>query len=107
MDVTQSIDITADQRKIILNLIAHHLPNVTVWVYGSRVKGTTRTQSDLDMVVLTTAHGQETHVSNLKEALEESNLPFRVDLFRWDEVPENFRDTIQKDHVVLVDAQRN
>ena len=76
-----------------------------VWVYGSRIKGTTRAQSDLDMVVFT-AHGQETPVSNLKEALEESNLPFRLDLFSWGEVPENFRDTIQKEHVVLVDAQR-
>lgn len=105
MGVTQSIDITTDQRKMILGLLAHHLPNVTVWTYGSRIKGKTRAQSYLDMVVFT-AHGQETHVANLKEALEESNLPFRVDLFRWDEVPENFRDTIQKEHIVLVDAQR-
>lgn len=104
MGVTKSIDITADQRKLILDLIENCLPNVTVWDYGSRIKGTTRAQSDLDMVAFTT-HGQETHVANLKEALEESNLPFRVDLFRWDEVPENFRDTIQKDHVVLVNAQ--
>ena len=101
MGVTQPIDITSDQRELILGLLEDYLPNVTVWIYGSRIKGTTRAQSDLDMVVFT-VHGQEAHVSNLKEAFEESNLPFRVDLFRWDEVPENFRATIQKEHVVLI-----
>lgn len=99
-----TIDVTADQRKLILDLLDKYLPNVMVWVYGSRVKGTTRAHSDLDMVVFT-SQGQKTGVADLKEAFEESNLPFRVDLFCWDEVPERFRETIQKEHVILVGAQ--
>lgn len=99
-----NIDVTADQRRLILDLLEKYLPNVMVWVYGSRVKGTTRKHSDLDMVVFT-SQGQKMHVADLKEALEESNLPFRVDLFCWDEVPERFREAIQKEHVVLVGAQ--
>ena len=95
-----AIDITAEQRKTVLALLARHLPNTTAWVYGSRVKWTARPQSDLDLVVFAKPE-QERRVSDLREAFEESNLPFRVDLFVWDTVPEQFRKTIESEHVVL------
>ena len=97
-----AIDITAEQRKTVLALLARHLPNTTAWVYGSRVKWTSRPESDLDLVVFAKPE-QERRVSDLREAFEESNLPFRVDLFVGDEVPEQFRKTIEAERVVLVE----
>ncbi|MDV6342873.1 nucleotidyltransferase domain-containing protein [Nitrosomonas sp. Is24] len=99
----QDIDITPDQRKILIDLLNDYLPDVTVWVYGSRIKGTARPQSDLDLAVFASAE-QKRAVAALKEALEESQLPFRVDLFVWNEIPQQFRDNIQQAHVVLVNA---
>ena len=99
-----AIDITAEQRKTVLALLARHLPNSTAWVYGSRVKWTARPESDLDLVVFAKPE-QERRVSDLREAFEESNLPLRVDLFVWDEVPEQFRKTIEAEHVVLVERE--
>ena len=99
-----AIDITAEQRKTVLALLARHLPNTTAWVYGSRVKWTARPESDLDLVVFAKPE-QERRVSDLREAFEESNLPFRVDLFVWDTVPEQFRKTIEAEHVVLVEKE--
>ena len=103
MDVC-AIDITAEQRKTVLALLARYLPNTTAWVYGSRVKWTSRPESDLDLVVFAKPE-QERRVSDLREAFEESNLPFRVDLFVWDTVPEQFRKTIEAEHVVLVERR--
>lgn len=100
----QDIDITPDQRKILLDLLNDYLPGVTVWAYGSRIKGTARPQSDLDLAVFASAE-QKRSVAALKEALEESQLPFRVDLFVWDEIPTQFRDNIQQAHVVLVSSR--
>ena len=99
-----AIDITAEQRKTVLALLARHLPNTTAWVYGSRVKWTSRSESDLDLVVFAKPE-QERRVSDLREAFEESNLPFRVDLFVWDTVPEQFRKTIEAERVVLVERE--
>ena len=99
-----AIDITAEQRKTVLALLARHLPNTTAWVYGSRVKWTARPESDLDLVVFAKPE-QERRVSDLREAFEESNLPFRVDLFVWDTVPEQFHKTIEAEHVVLVEKE--
>ena len=104
MGLDRPIDITADQRKTVLALLARHLPNTTAWVYGSRVKWTARPESDLDLVVFAGPE-QSGRVSDLREAFEESNLPFQVDLFIWDEVPEQFRKHIGAEHVVLVEKK--
>ena len=103
MGLEEPMDITAEQRKTVLTLLNRHLPNTTAWVYGSRTKWTASPQSDLDIVVFATPK-QSARVSDLKEAFEESNLPFRVDLFAWDTVPEDFRKQIEADHAVLVES---
>ncbi len=64
--------------------------------------GTSRPRSDLDLVVFATP-AQQRQVGDLRKAFEESNLPFRVDLFVWDEVPESFRTRIAAAHVALVE----
>ncbi|MCX7082126.1 MAG: restriction endonuclease subunit S [Methylococcales bacterium] len=101
MEITASIDISATQRQILLDLLGKHLVNTQVWAFGSRVKWTTRSNSDLDLVVFSSPE-QSSQVSALKEALEESNLPFRVDLLVWDKLPENFQRNIEESYVVLV-----
>ena len=104
MGLDRPLDITVEQHKTVLALLARHLPNTRAWVYGSRVKWTSRPQSDLDLVVFATPE-QAGRVSDLREAFEESNLPFRVDLFVWDDVPEQFRKQIEAEHVVLVEIK--
>ena len=99
--MTPAIDVTAEQRETILSLLERHLPGTTAWAYGSRVKRASRPTSDLDLVVFATPE-QGRRVDDLREAFEEGDLPFPVDLFVWDEVPENFRKRIEADHVVLV-----
>ena len=100
MGVESAIDITIEQRETILALFEEHLPDTAAWIYGSRVTWTSRPQSDLDLVVFSTPE-QIGRVGALREAFEESNLPFRVDLFVWDDVPEAFREQIQAEHVVI------
>lgn len=94
---------TAEQHWLLLSLLQRHLPGVAVWGYGSRVKGTARTNSDLDLVAFATPSlAQE--VAEFKEACEESTLPFRVELHVWDELPESFHRIIKAQHVVVQEA---
>ena len=67
------------------------LSGTLAWVYGSRVKWASRPQSDLDLVVFA-APEQCRQDGDLREAFEESNLSFRVDLFVWDDMPGSFRE---------------
>ncbi len=105
MALNQAIEITPDQRDTLVSLLSRHLPDTEAWVYGSRVGGASGPASDLDMVVFATPE-QAREVSELRESFEESNLPFRVDLFVWDEVPESFHEQIEREHVVLTNTAR-
>jgi len=96
-----AIQVPAQEQKVILALLKAHLSNTTVWIYGSRVTGTALPQSDLDMAIFSSPD-QRLQVSDLKEAFDESNLPFRVDLFVWDEIPKQFKANIEVEHFELV-----
>ncbi len=104
MGVGRAIDITAEQRKVVMALLEQHLPGTGAWAYGSRAKWTSQPRSDLDMVVFTTAE-QNNQVGALRDAFEESSLPFRVDLFEWDSIPEEFRQQIRAEHVVIAEKK--
>ncbi len=106
MGVAAAIDITVEQRRLLLELFQRHLPGTAAWAYGSRVKWTSSPKSDLDLVVFA-GSAQSRQVGDLREALEESDLPFRVDLFVWDEVPESFHDEIERNHAVLTEKSKH
>ena len=99
------IDLRADEHREVVRLLQHHLPDTEVWAYGSRVKGAARPASDLDLVTFASA-GQKEAVSRLREAFDESPLPFRVDLFVWDKVPEEFRKNIEEARVMVQEKEK-
>lgn len=102
--MTTAIVIPTEQLKELLALFNRFIPGVAVWAYGSRVKGSARSNSDLDLIVFTTPE-QKPLVSELKDELAESSkIPFIVDLHVWDEIPERFREIISKEYVVLKEA---
>jgi len=100
MDSASTLNMTPQQRQLVLALLQAYLPDATVWAYGSRVKGTARPHSDLDLVVFATPQ-QQLAISDLKETFDQSDLPFRVDLFGWQELPASFHNAIAADHAVV------
>ena len=103
MDINSVIDINARDREILFSLLARFLPHTPVWAFGSRVTGSAKPWSDLDLVVFTGTE-QKHQLSLLKEALEESNLSFRTQILEWDCLPENFRTNIKASHTALVNG---
>jgi len=98
------IRITPEQREILLRLLDRHMPGATVWAYGSRVKKTSWPSSDLDLVAFA-GREQSMRLHDLREDLEESDLPFRVDMFVWSQTPRAFREQIRKNCAVLVEGE--
>lgn len=103
MDVTTDIILPPEELRLVLDLTGKHLPGVEVWAYGSRVRGNPRRYSDLDLVAFTTPE-QSAMAYGLREAFEESDLPIRVDLFVWDELPDSFRQQIERQYAILQPA---
>lgn len=98
--MTQDIAISQSQLKLLLELIDRYLPDTEVWAYGSRVKGSSRPSSDLDLVAFTSPE-QKNNIAQLREAFEDSILPFRVDLFEWNTIPEEFKKNIKENKVII------
>ena len=104
MGLNAEIDLTARQRRLVLELIDRHLPDTDVWAYGSRVDWTSRPQSDLDLVVFSESE-RNGNVSDLREAFEESHLPFRVDVLVWHDLPDSFQKAILQRHCALIESR--
>jgi predicted nucleotidyltransferase len=93
-----------------LDLLQHmlrtYVPDWTVWAFGSRVKGKARAYADLDLVVLGEGLKAERAVARLRDQLDESDLPFPVDLLLWSDLPPAFQDVIRSGYVVLQEASK-
>ena len=101
-EATRQIDLSAEHRVQVLDIIRRRLPDARVWVYGSRAKGRARRYSDLDLML--DAHGQPIPLNimgDLDEDFDESNLPIIVDLHDMALTEARFLDRVRKDFLLL------
>ena len=102
--MNSAIDMDIRDRKILFTLLSQYLPDTSVWAFGSRITGSAKPWSDLDLVVFT-GKEQKCRLSELREAFEESNLSFRIQLLEWDYLPENFKANILASHTVIANTR--
>ena len=95
-----TIQLTPQEAKIIGEILQTHLPEREVWVFGSRIGEKPKPYSDLDLLV----RGEPLParmLAALKDAFEESNLPFQVDIVEWATTSESFRRIIAANYLVI------
>ena len=90
------IDVAPEHLEIVLALLSKYLPECEVRAFGSRFSGTAKPYSDLDLAVVGQNRLDWRILSELKEAFQESELPFRVDLLDWNAISDEFRTVIEK-----------
>lgn len=96
------IDLKPEYLTKIKKIISEQIPDRTVLVYGSRIKGTAHEGSDLDLIIID-EQGELSmkQLSILREKFAESNLPILVDILSWSSIPDQFKQEIKQLHVVL------
>ena len=86
------LDLSPAALATICAILSSHIPEREVWAFGSRVTGTAKPYSDLDLAIL----GEEaipTRTYNLLiEAFQESDLPIRVEILEWASCSTSFRE---------------
>ncbi|HGO5815948.1 nucleotidyltransferase family protein [Mannheimia glucosida] len=95
------LDIQPEELTIVKSILQQFVPNCPVWAFGSRVKGTSRPYSDLDLAIMTETPLTFLERDNLKEAFSESDLVWKVDIIDWASTSEEFRQIIQKKYIVI------
>jgi len=92
--------IKPEQLKMLTDIFDNYCPKAEIWAYGSRIKGEAHSGSDLDLVVKN-FNSDEVYILELRELIQESNIPFLVDIFLFDSLPKSFQDEILKDYIVI------
>lgn len=97
---TRAISLNPQEETIVREILKAHLPDREVWVFGSRIGDNPKPYSDLDLVIRGEAPPSGI-LTALKEAFEESNLPFQVDVVEWATTSEKFRQIIAANYVTI------
>ena len=92
------IDLDTTQLDLLHTILNRHIPDKTVWAYGSRATWKAGETSDLDLAVFDCTPMEIYH---LKDELEESDLLVSVDVMDWESIPESFREHIREKYVVV------
>jgi predicted nucleotidyltransferase len=101
------IQLTDQELTEVKNILKAHIPESEVWAFGSRVSGKAKKFSDLDLVIFTKNRMDIKKLFALMNDFAESSLPFKVDIVDWSEIDQNFREIINKYHVVIQNSTRN
>lgn len=78
--MTEQIDITPEERAIVLRILNEIVPDREVRAFGSRVTGKAKPFSDLDLAIMGDKPLSLEIRARLEEAFSESDLPWKVDI---------------------------
>ena len=99
--MTKTIEIAPHDLETIQQILHEHLPELTVWAFGSRVGGTARKFSDLDIVIVSDKPLDTLRIASLRDAFSDSDLSFKVDIIEWYGTDEEFRGIIKENYFAL------
>lgn len=87
-------------QKTIIGIVAKHLPKARIILFGSRARNDNTPQSDIDIALDAGKKIDLFIMSEIREALEESAIPFTVDVIDIHSVSEELKTNIQRDGVI-------
>jgi len=101
--MNNALNLREKHRLLLENLVRQYLPDIEVWVYGSRINGRSHDGSDLDLVLRSPdlMPIDSRKFQAFIDALRESNIPFLVDVRDWARLPKDFQGEIQRNYLIL------
>ena len=90
------------QLMLVKRVLRTYVPNQRVAAFGSRVQGTAKEFSDLDLILLGDEPVEPDVLSDLRDAFAESNLSISVDVLEWSSLSSSFRRVIERTPLEIV-----
>ena len=95
------IDVAESHLETIKRILAEYAGDFEVRAFGSRGNGTAKEHSDFDLAIVGKSKIERRVKMLLREAFEESDLPFRVDVIDYNTISEAFRAVIDENYEVI------
>ena len=83
----------------LINIFREYCPQSEVFAYGSRIKDSAHAGSDLDLTIKNFPTNK--YLFELKAKISESNIPFLVDINLYENLPQSFKEEIDKNNVKI------
>lgn len=94
------IDLKTEYYNTLIDIFNSYCPNAQIWAYGSRIKNASHSGSDLDLTVIS-FNEEGKYLYELKELLNESDIPFLIDINEFAKLPESMQNEIKKNYVEI------
>jgi predicted nucleotidyltransferase len=94
--ITDARDL-AQLRHALRPILSRH--NVRIRLFGSRARGNARLASDIDLALIGETPLPLDELATARQSLEESNIPFRVDLLDYAAVSPALRRSIDREGI--------
>jgi len=88
-----------EYNEILIKIICKHLPNSKIYLFGSRARKTNEPTSDIDIAIDDGSPIKLITLSNIREDIEESTVPFCVDIVDLQTVSLEMKQEILKEKV--------
>ena len=95
------IDLPPAQLETVKRILAKYVPQCEVRAFGSRIKQSAKSWSDLDLAIVGVEKLENHNLYDLKEAFEESDLPIRIDVLDWYTISQEFQAVINARYEVI------
>ena len=90
-----AIQLPESHLQIIQSILAQQVPQAQIFAFGSRVNGTPRKYSDIDLAIASSQPLGLRKLRQLKDAFEDSNLPICVDIVDWTLADADFKAAVE------------
>lgn len=96
-----TIDLRPDHLELLRTILQQHVPECTVWLFGSRVSGKAKPMSDIDLALDAGKSLDLKILGNIRDAFDASSLPMKVDIVDLQSIDGGFRNIIEAHAVKL------
>jgi predicted nucleotidyltransferase len=101
MNANLRVDLPENELNIVMAILKQYVSHCQVLAFGSRVNGSAKKHSDLDLAIISTKPLNLDTLADLSDAFSESDLNIRVDIVDFLRVDKSFQDIIKKTSVLL------
>lgn len=99
-----TLQIAPEHAAIVHAILQKNVPDREVWAFGSRVKGTAKPFSDLDLAIIGDKPLPLATLADLADDFSTSDLPWKVDIVDWATLSPEFREIIAGQKMVFQTA---
>lgn len=99
------ISVSAEEYDIIINILKTYIKKGKVYAFGSRFKHNNRKFSDFDIAIDIGEKLSFEFLNILKEAFEESDLPYRVDIIDYNNISNKFKNIVDNENEIIYNGE--